>query len=81
MLTRLRATAAALAISGTLLVPVAAATDAAAASCVHHTTGSCAANSKHPSGAMAKCKDNTYSYSKHPEGTCSRHKGVKDWYK
>lgn len=34
-----------------------------------------------PEGATAKCKDGTYSYSKHHQGTCSHHGGVVQWYK
>ncbi|MFD6299668.1 DUF3761 domain-containing protein [Streptomyces sp. NPDC060235] len=41
----------------------------------------CKANSAHPRGATAKCKDNTYSYSAHFRGTCSHHRGVKYWYR
>ncbi|MCT9011539.1 DUF3761 domain-containing protein [Streptomyces rhizosphaerihabitans] len=81
MLTRFRAGLAALAVAGALLAPVATATSAAAASCAHHTTGVCRANSSHPRGAMAKCKDGTYSYSAHFRGTCSHHRGVKYWYR
>lgn len=33
-----------------------------------------------PKGASAKCKDGTYSFSKHRSGTCSGHKGVAKWY-
>jgi hypothetical protein len=32
-----------------------------------------------PKGATAKCKDGTYSFSKHRSGTCSGHKGVSKW--
>jgi len=32
-----------------------------------------------PTGATAKCKDGTYSNSKHHSGTCSRHGGVAAW--
>lgn len=32
-----------------------------------------------PKGASAKCKDGTYSFSKHRSGTCSGHKGVNKW--
>lgn len=32
-----------------------------------------------PKGATAKCKDGTYSFSKHRSGTCSGHKGVAKW--
>jgi len=34
---------------------------------------------EYDSGATAKCKDGTYSYSKHRRGTCSGHKGVAQW--
>ncbi|MDB5580983.1 MAG: hypothetical protein JWR80_6159 [Bradyrhizobium sp.] len=33
-----------------------------------------------PNGATAKCRDNTYSFSAHRSGTCSRHGGVAQWY-
>lgn len=78
---RFKGAMAGLAVAGALLVPVAMASPAAAASCAHHTTGTCRANSSHPSGATAKCKDGTYSYSAHFSGTCSRHKGVHYWYR
>jgi len=32
-----------------------------------------------PAGASAKCKDGTYSFSKHRQGTCSHHGGVATW--
>ena len=32
-----------------------------------------------PTGATAKCKDGTYSKSKHHGGTCSKHGGVDQW--
>lgn len=50
--------------------PAAAAAPAKAAS----TTGN-----TDPTGATAKCKDGTYSKSKHHSGTCSRHGGVEQW--
>ncbi|MFI1728210.1 DUF3761 domain-containing protein [Streptomyces acidicola] len=81
MLTRFRDAVTAVVMAGALLAPVAAATDAAAATCAPHTTGVCKANSPHPRGATAKCKDGTYSYSAHFRGTCSRHGGVKYWYR
>ncbi|MBB4688634.1 DUF3761 domain-containing protein [Amycolatopsis jiangsuensis] len=40
--------------------------------CVHRP-------SSNPSGATAKCKDGSYSYSQHRSGTCSGHGGVKQW--
>jgi Protein of unknown function (DUF3761) len=33
-----------------------------------------------PAGATARCKDGTYSYSTHRQGTCSHHGGVAVWY-
>ena len=32
-----------------------------------------------PPGATARCRDGTYSYSKHHQGTCSHHGGVAKW--
>jgi hypothetical protein len=32
-----------------------------------------------PPGATARCRDGTYSYSKHHSGTCSHHGGVAKW--
>jgi hypothetical protein len=32
-----------------------------------------------PPGATARCRDSTYSYSKHHSGTCSHHGGVAAW--
>lgn len=32
-----------------------------------------------PSGASAKCRDGSYSFSKHHSGTCSHHGGVNSW--
>jgi PBP1b-binding outer membrane lipoprotein LpoB len=40
--------------------------------CVHRPSDS-------PSGASAKCKDGTYSYSQNRRGTCSSHGGVAQW--
>lgn len=37
--------------------------------------------SDHPSGATAKCRDGTFSFSAHRSGTCSHHQGVAVWYK
>lgn len=34
---------------------------------------------KVPEGATARCRDGTYSFSRHRSGTCSRHGGVADW--
>lgn len=32
-----------------------------------------------PVGASARCRDGSYSFSKHRRGTCSRHGGVAEW--
>jgi len=32
-----------------------------------------------PTGATAKCRDGSYSFSESHRGTCSRHGGVADW--
>ena len=32
-----------------------------------------------PEGATARCRDGTYSFSRHHTGTCSRHGGVAQW--
>ncbi|ELQ13740.1 hypothetical protein A986_18608 [Pseudomonas fluorescens BRIP34879] len=32
-----------------------------------------------PQGATAKCRDSSYSFSQHRQGTCSRHGGVMAW--
>jgi len=37
------------------------------------------ATSPAPSGATARCRDGTYSFSKHRSGTCSHHGGVATW--
>jgi hypothetical protein len=34
---------------------------------------------KVPSGASAKCRDGSYSFSRHHSGTCSHHGGVAQW--
>lgn len=34
---------------------------------------------KVPEGATAKCRDDSYSFSQHHRGTCSRHGGVAEW--
>src|SRR5204862_2130196 len=37
------------------------------------------ADGQPPSGASAKCRDGTFSFSKHRQGTCSHHGGVAEW--
>jgi len=32
-----------------------------------------------PEGATAQCRDGSYSFSQHRQGTCSRHGGVSRW--
>ncbi|MGO9829742.1 MAG: DUF3761 domain-containing protein [Myxococcaceae bacterium] len=53
----------------------AAAAPAAAGAPSTKTTGP----NSDPTGAIAKCKDGTYSHSKHHEGACSSHGGVATW--
>jgi hypothetical protein len=43
--------------------------------CVHRPVSAPGA----PPGATAKCKDGTYSFSQHRQGTCSGHDGVAEW--
>ncbi|MFE7312513.1 DUF3761 domain-containing protein [Streptomyces sp. NPDC057555] len=62
-------------------VITAAPAQAASVSCAHHTTGVCGTGIKHPPGVMAQCNDGSWSRSKHFSGTCSRHKGVRYWFK
>jgi len=33
-----------------------------------------------PEGSSARCRDGTYSFSRHRSGTCSHHGGVATWY-
>ncbi|WP_155847988.1 DUF3761 domain-containing protein, partial [Asticcacaulis benevestitus] len=40
----------------------------------HKEVSGCAA-----SGASARCRDGTCSFSQHRSGTCSRHGGVAEW--
>jgi hypothetical protein len=45
-----------------------------------NSSGKCVHSpSSEPSGATAKCRDGTYSYSQHASGTCSHHGGVGRW--
>jgi hypothetical protein len=36
-------------------------------------------NGKPPAGASARCRDGSYSFSRHHQGTCSHHGGVAQW--
>lgn len=42
-------------------------------------SGSGESVNKNPSGAIAQCKDGTYSHAKSRQGACSRHGGVAKW--
>ena len=33
-----------------------------------------------PAGATARCRDGSYSFSQHRQGTCSHHGGVSEWF-
>ncbi|MEV7381967.1 MULTISPECIES: DUF3761 domain-containing protein [Streptomyces] len=81
---RIRSALAAATLAAAVIAPVtisAGTAQAATVHCAHHTTGVCGTHIKHPKGVMAKCKDGTWSYSKHFSGTCSRHHGVRYWFK
>jgi len=54
--------------------PTPAATPAAAPK-----ASSAAVEDKNPAGAIAQCKDGTYSHAKQRTGACSRHGGVAKW--
>ena len=43
--------------------------------CVHRPVQS----DRAPAGATARCRDGTYSFSEHHQGTCSHHGGVAIW--
>jgi hypothetical protein len=43
--------------------------------CVHRPEQA----SRPPQGATARCRDGTYSFSEHHQGTCSHHGGVATW--
>jgi hypothetical protein len=32
-----------------------------------------------PQGAIARCRDGSYAFSRHPTATCSKHGGVSQW--
>ncbi|MET8413032.1 DUF3761 domain-containing protein [Streptomyces sp. NPDC005195] len=87
---RLAAAAVTVALAG-LVFSAPAATAAAALPatntahhCVHHTTGLCGwTHRQRPQNKTetAKCKDASLSYSRHAQGTCSHHHGVRYWFK
>jgi hypothetical protein len=68
------AAAASKAAPATTAAPKAAAPAAAAA-----PKAAASAGNTDPTGATAKCKDGTYSKSKHHEGSCSHHGGVAEF--
>ncbi|MFJ9909539.1 DUF3761 domain-containing protein [Streptomyces sp. NPDC101152] len=90
MRTRLAASAVAVALAGVFFsAPAASAATPlpstnTAHHCIHHTTGLCGwthhqkPNDKYET---AKCKDASLSYSRHAQGTCSHHRGVRYWFK
>jgi hypothetical protein len=43
--------------------------------CIHRPVSSSTA----PAGATAECRDGSYSFSQHHQGTCSGHGGVAEW--
>ena len=57
----------------------AAAPAAAKSAVVSKSAPTATASNTDPTGATAKCKDGTYSKSKHHSGTCSSHGGVAEW--
>ena len=63
--------------------PTAAATSAAPAAvpaaAAPAAAGSGKSVSSDPTGAIAQCKDGSYSHSKGHKGACSRHGGVEKW--
>ena len=59
--------------------PAAAAPAAAQSATASKSAPTAAASNTDPTGATAKCKDGTYSKSKHHSGTCSSHGGVAEW--
>ena len=64
----------------TRTVPVARATSATRSVSTHTVSTSTTTNAAGPNGATAICNDGTYSHSAHHSGTCSGHKGVKQFY-
>jgi len=59
--------------------PAASAPAAAKSSTASKSAPTATASNTDPTGATAKCKDGTYSKSKHHSGTCSHHGGVAEW--
>lgn len=65
---------------GTYVAPVVTAPSCSNGSYVNSSGNTVCSPSYSPSGATAKCRDGTYSYSQHHSGTCSYHGGVSTWY-
>src|SRR6202521_3086337 len=59
--------------------PAAAPPAAAKSSTASKSAPTTTAGNTDSTGATAKCKDGTYSKSKHHTGTCSHHGGVAEW--
>ncbi|MFJ9909820.1 DUF3761 domain-containing protein [Streptomyces sp. NPDC101152] len=86
---RLAASAVAVALAGVLFsAPAASAATLPSTNtahhCVRHTTGVCGwTHHQKPKDKYetAKCKDASVSYSRHSQGICSRHHGVRYWFK
>ena len=57
----------------------AAAPKATPAAPVRPATTSTSTENNNPAGAIAQCKDGTYSHAKQRTGACSRHGGVAKW--
>ena len=60
-------------------VPAAAPAAAAQGAATAKTAAPASAKNTDPTGAIAKCKDGTYSHAKGHTGACSRHGGVTEW--
>jgi hypothetical protein len=86
---RLAASAVAVAVAGVFFsAPTASAVTLPSTNtahhCVRHTTGVCGwTHHQKPRDKYetAKCVDATLSYSRHSQGTCSHHHGVRYWFK
>lgn len=65
--------------SGAAMKAAAPATPAASGTSSSSASSKSTTGNTDPTGATAKCKDGTYSKSKHHSGTCSKHGGVDQW--
>jgi len=76
------ATSATQTASKPVAMPMKPAAAPAAATTMHHAAAPAAnasAENNNPAGAIAQCKDGTYSHAKGHSGACSRHGGVAKW--